>query len=85
MAVFNPANQLASLISIGLSSLLISTVLRNLHTSLAGLDFGRVDTVFTVSGVLILLGGFHAWRALRISAEPAAEPDATELAAVSPS
>jgi len=76
MAVFNPANQLASLVSIGLSSLLISTVLRNFHASLAGLAFGRVDTVFTVSGVLILAGGAHSWRALHAGRQP--QPDAPD-------
>jgi MFS family permease len=80
MAVFNPANKLASLVSIGLSSLLITTVLRNLQTSFAGVQFGRIDTVFTISGIFMLAAGFYAWRSLRISAEPALSPDPTKVA-----
>jgi MFS family permease len=85
MAVFNPANRLASLVSIGLSSLLISTVLRNLHTSFAGMRFGRVDTVFVISGVFMLASGCYAWWALRASAEPTLAPDRADLATASSS
>lgn len=85
MAVFNPANQLASLISIGLSSLLISTVLRDLHASFAGIHFGRVDTVFAVSGALIFAGGWHARRSLRTPAPPIPASEPAEVATISPS
>jgi len=65
MAVFNPANKLASLLSIGLSSLLVSTVLQDFRCSIAGVRFGRIDSVFGASGLLILAGGVYATIALR--------------------
>ena len=52
--------------------------LQNLHARLAGMDFGRVDTVFTASGIFVLLAGLYAMVALPAGGpvqEPEPEPE----------
>jgi uncharacterized membrane protein len=72
IAVFNPINQLASMLSVVVAGWLASTVLRNFAVSLAGLRFGPIDTIFSVSGLLIVIAGGYALIALpRQAAEPA--------------
>lgn len=61
MAVFNPANQSASILSIIAAGVAVSTVLDGLDTTFLGLHFGRIDTVFTISGVLALAGAGYAF------------------------
>jgi MFS family permease len=63
-AVFNPLNQLASMLSAGLAGWLVSSALRDLDADVAGLHFGRFDAAFTLAGVLIALAGGYAALAL---------------------
>jgi MFS family permease len=79
MAVITPANSLASVASISLAGALASTALRGFHATFLGLTFGPIDTIFTGTGLLILIGGVYAMlnlRQVRLSGEkaPAAAP-----------
>lgn len=65
MSVLSPSQTLASLTSVALAGYLSSALLRNFHASLLGLAFGPVDTIFTISGMLIVLGGLYALFTLR--------------------
>jgi MFS family permease len=64
-AVVAPAGRLGSIVSILLASALVSTVLRNLHATIAGLHVGRIDIVFTVAAVIITLSGVYFGLAAR--------------------
>jgi MFS family permease len=64
MAVFNPLQQLASMLSIVVAGWLASTLLRNFAGSVGGLHLGPIDTIFTVAGLLIVLGGGYGLIAL---------------------
>lgn len=64
-AIFGPAISLVSMVSAGIAGLLDSTVLRGLNVSLAGTRFGPVDTIFFVSGLLIVAGGAYAAATMR--------------------
>ncbi|HEU5367941.1 MAG TPA: MFS transporter, partial [Ktedonobacterales bacterium] len=65
IAVINPVQALASILSISLAGTLASTVLNGLHTTLAGITIGPNDTIFTSTGLLIILGGLYAMIGLR--------------------
>jgi hypothetical protein len=78
MAVFNPVNQLASMASVAVGGWLASTVLQGFRTDLAGIAFTRIDTIFTVSGLLIVVAGIYAFVALpRAVGTPASTAEAT--------
>jgi MFS family permease len=64
IAVFTPANQLAAMLSTLVAGWLASSVLRNFAGSLAGLRFGPIDTIYAVSGLLVIAAGVCAWAAL---------------------
>ncbi|MER5637590.1 MFS transporter [Kitasatospora sp. NPDC002227] len=64
IAVFNPASQLAGMVSVAAAGWLAATGLAGFHGELAGLHFGPVDTVFAVSGLLVVLAGCYAAVAL---------------------
>src|ERR1017187_9390719 len=68
IAVFNPACQLASMMSVVVAGWLVSSVLRNMAFSLAGLHFGPIDTIFTVAGILVMLAGGYALVGLPVRA-----------------
>lgn len=72
MAVFYPVTQLSSMLAALLSGWVASSVLRDFSGSLAGLSFGRIDTIFAVAGILVLVAGLYARMALP---QPAAEPE----------
>ena len=67
---------LASVVSLVLAGLAVSTVLRGFHTVLLGLTFGPVDTIYTVMGLLTILAGIYAARGLRGVSLPRAAEDA---------
>jgi MFS family permease len=79
-AIINPANRVGSIVSILLASTLVSTVLRNLHATVAGVRIGRIDIVFSVAALIIMLSGVYfglvARRPARVDepAIPAARP-----------
>ena len=71
MAVFNPIQMVMSIVSTAVASWLASTVMLNFHAKIAGVHMGRIDTIFTVSGLLVVLGGLYGAFALpRGSAKP---------------
>ncbi len=65
MAVINPTNALASMVSVAIAGTLASTLLGGFHTTLLGLSFGPIDTILTGTGVLVILGGLYAMLSLR--------------------
>ena len=72
MAVFNPVNQFASMLSVVVSGWLASTVLRSFRASFAGVSLNSVSLVFIVAGALIFVSGIRAFAALpSVSAPPA--------------
>jgi MFS family permease len=72
MAVFNPLNQLASMVSVVVSGWLTSTVLRSFRASFAGVTLNSVSLVFIVAGGLIFISGLRAFAALpSVSVPPA--------------
>jgi MFS family permease len=83
MGVVGPLGQLAAILSAVTWGWLASTVLLHFDQTIAGVHFGRMDTIFALSGVLILLGGVYGLLALprETSSEPEAVPE--ESAAVS--
>jgi MFS family permease len=60
IAVFNPAVQLTSMLSVVVAGWLASSVLRNFSASVAGLRLGPIDTIFAVSGLLVVIAGGYA-------------------------
>jgi MFS family permease len=77
MAVFNPVNQFASMLSVVISSWLASTVLRSFRASFAGVTLNSVSLIFIVAGALIFISGLRALAALpAASAPPAPVPPA---------
>jgi MFS family permease len=87
MAVFNPVQQLGSMLSVVAAGWIAGSVLRNFSGTFAGLRFGSVDVIFAGSGVLMIAAGACAAFAFRPGAiqredspEPAA-PDAPTAAA----
>lgn len=69
-ALLTPATHLAATLGTLLAGYLASTVLRDFHTSLLGLSFGRIDTIYTGSALLVLAGGLYAMLTLRGHARP---------------
>lgn len=55
----------ASLVSTALAGLLASTVLHNFHASLLGSTFGPIDTIFSVSGIIVMCAGLYVFLTLR--------------------
>jgi MFS family permease len=73
IAVINPVQQLAGILSLGLASLLATTVFAHLHAVILGVTFGTYDTIFGISGLIIIIAGLASIAPLRGTAsEPAA-------------
>lgn len=64
IAVLTPTVTAASMISVVLAGSLASTVLRDFHGTVAGLHIGGIDTIFSISAILILASGAFAYFAL---------------------
>jgi MFS family permease len=64
-AVLQPTISLATIASIVVAGLLVSTLLHGFHAHLLGIPFGPVDTIFTASGVTALGAGFYAFASFR--------------------
>ncbi|WP_328901989.1 MULTISPECIES: MFS transporter [unclassified Streptomyces] len=64
VAVFNPVNELAYMLSAGVAGWLASTGLAHFGGHVAGMAFGPVDTIFTASGIMIIIAGCYAFFAL---------------------
>jgi MFS family permease len=81
--VMNPLIFLASMISMGVAGFLASTALRNLHVVVAGVSFHRIDVIFGVSAILMIVAGLASVRPLtRMAARSGAavKPDAAAVA-----
>jgi len=65
--VLMPLMSLAALVSIALTGLLDSTVLRGFHARLFGLSIGPIDTIFTAAALLCIAGGLYTCLNLRIA------------------
>ncbi|MFC9794732.1 MFS transporter [Streptomyces sp. NPDC127584] len=76
MAVFYPVTKLASMLAAVLAGWLAGSVLTDVAGSVAGVRFGPIDTIFAVSGLVVVLSGVFAWLAL--PGTGAAEKDAGE-------
>ncbi len=76
MAVFYPVTQLSAMLAAALSGWLAGSVLGGLDGSFAGVRFGPIDTIFTVSGLLVISAGMYARAALpQPQAAPVPEPE----------
>jgi MFS family permease len=64
-SILNPSMSLASLISVALAGFLASNLLLGFHATALGLTFGPIDTIFSTSAILIILGGIYALISLR--------------------
>ncbi len=72
MAVFNPVNQFASMLSVVVSGWLASTMLRSFRASFAGITLNSVSLIFIVAGGLIFVSGIRAFAALPSVSTPSA-------------
>jgi MFS family permease len=80
--VMNPLVYLASIISMAVAGVLASSVLRNLHVVVAGVTFGRIDTIFGFSALLMAAAGLLSIRPLRESTKaPAPAPTQEQASA----
>ncbi|WP_395359194.1 MFS transporter [Streptomyces sp. YH02] len=78
MAVFYPVTKLASMLAAVLSGWLAGSVLTDVAGSVAGVRFGPIDTIFAVSGVIVVLSGVFAWLALPGTETPEKGAGATD-------
>ncbi len=76
-AVLVPAVNLALVVSIAAAGFLASTALRTLNVTILGVGWGPIDTIFAVSGVLVLAGGLYARANLRGVTLATDPPDAS--------
>jgi MFS family permease len=59
------ATRLAALVSVTVAAWLATTVLNGLDVRVAGIHFGRIDTIFLAVGAIIAMTGLWAARSLR--------------------
>lgn len=64
-SIHNPALNASYILSLALVGYLDSTLLHGFHTTILGISFGPVDTIFTVTSILAILGGFSSMIGLR--------------------
>ena len=64
-SVMNPTIMAASLLSTTFAGILASTLLRNLHVVVSGTTFGTLDTIFSVTGLIVVGAGVYAVIALK--------------------
>ncbi|MBP2580405.1 MFS family permease [Streptomyces sp. PvR006] len=74
MAVFYPVTKLASMLAAVLSGWLAGSVLTDVAGSFGGVRFGPIDTIFAVSGAIVVLSGVFAWLALPGTGTAGKEP-----------
>jgi hypothetical protein len=74
IAVFNPANQFASMLSTVAAGWLMSTVLVGFHAEIGGMHVGPIDTIFTIVGLLFVASSAYGFVSLpKLGGTPAAE------------
>ncbi len=64
-SLFNPCSTLATLLGSTVAGFIASALVGHFHFSFLNMSFGPVDTIFTGTGVLLLIGGFYAMLNLR--------------------
>jgi len=64
MAVVNPVSQAASMASVALAGVLVGTVMRNFHATVAGIHFGKIDTIFLFGGVCAIIAGLYSLKSV---------------------
>lgn len=64
-SVLMPALNLATMLSVAVAGYLYSTVLKSFQATLIGITFGPLDTIFTATGILAIIGGLFAMVKLR--------------------
>jgi len=64
-SVMTPSITLASMASAAVAGYLVSNALRDLHATVLNLSFGPLDTVFMVTGILVIGAGVYAMLSLR--------------------
>ncbi len=91
IAVINPTQALAGIISVAVAGTLASTILSGFQGTLLGISFGPIDTIFTGTSILIILGSLYAMISLRgvtlgkaAASAPEAVPAAEAQAAADP-
>jgi MFS family permease len=88
IAVINPIQQLAAILSMTMAGLLTSTVLRGFHHVIHGVTFGPYDTVFAAAAVLFIMAGILSITPLRhakaATSEAKVASDETRTAEASP-
>ncbi|MEV6525744.1 MFS transporter [Longispora sp. NPDC051575] len=65
ISVFAPTYKLASMLSIAAASSIVGMLPVGSHTTVAGIRLGRIDTVFLVTALMLLVAGCYAGIALR--------------------
>ncbi len=60
-SVLGTLTTVPSMLSVAMAGWLDSTLLRDFHTSLLGIAFGPIDTIFTFVGAITILSGFYAY------------------------
>jgi len=58
-SIFDPTTALVTLLGTALVGYLAGAVLQGFHAALLGLSFGPIDTLFTASAVIVLLGAIY--------------------------
>jgi len=73
VAVFNPVNELAAMLSVVLAGWLDGSALLGFHATIAGIHFGPIDMIFTGAGIFIVAAA--AWGAVALPGDAAAAPE----------
>jgi MFS family permease len=73
MAILSPAVRATELVAVALSGYLASTLLVGFQGTVLGFHVGPIDTIFTISAVLMALGGIFA--ATRLRGLPQEQPE----------
>lgn len=60
VSILTPAVTASSMLSTVVAGSLASTVLKNMNIHLFTVHFGPIDTIFTATGILAILGGIYA-------------------------
>jgi len=61
-ATLNPLMQLSGIVSMAVAGFLASTALLHLHVVVAGVHMSRIDVIFSVAGLLMVVSGITAIR-----------------------
>jgi MFS family permease len=71
--VFEPLISLASIASIAIAAVLVSTLLSGFHHTIGPVTFGPVDTIYSAAAVLCLVAGIYAL--FKLHPEQEAQPN----------